>query len=155
MLYRHLADGVLLLHLGVVLFVIAGLALIWAGNLTGWRWVNGPWFRLAHAATIAVVAAQSWLGKFCPLTDLESWLRVQAGSSGYREGFIEHWVQRMLYYEAPFWVFTLAYTAFGLLVLATWWAFPPRRRRREDMPSSPGSSSPPMSGEGGLFHRRQ
>jgi membrane protein implicated in regulation of membrane protease activity len=32
-----------------------------------------------------------------------------------------------LYYEAPFWVFTLAYTAFAILVLLAWWRFPPRR----------------------------
>jgi hypothetical protein len=51
---------------------------------------------------------------------------VKAGSAAYGQSFIEHWVQRVLYYEAPFWVFTLVYTAFGLLVLAAWWYFPPR-----------------------------
>lgn len=128
--YQVLADSVLLLHFAVVVFVIGGLALIIAGNtLASWPWVNGLWFRLAHAAAIGFVVAQTWLGKICPLTTLESWLRVRAGSASYNKSFIEDWVQRLLFYEAPSWVFTLAYTMFGLLVLVSWWYFPPRRRK--------------------------
>ena len=128
--YQFFADVVLLLHFGVVLFVVGGFVLIVAGNLRGWRWVNSRRFRLVHVAAIAVVVAQSWLGQDCPLTTLESWLRVQANGRAYDRGFIEHWVQRVLFYEAPFWVFVLAYTAFGLLVVAAWWYFPPRRPSR-------------------------
>ena len=123
-----LADMVLLAHFGLVVFVVGGLAVILVGNLLAWRWVNNPWFRLAHIAAIAVVVAESWLGITCPLTTLESWLRAQAGVSGYEASFIEHWVQRILFHEAPPWVFASAYTAFGLLVAAAWWYFPPRRR---------------------------
>ncbi|HEY9023514.1 MAG TPA: DUF2784 domain-containing protein, partial [Burkholderiaceae bacterium] len=82
-------------------------------------------------AAIAVIVVQSWLGEVCPLTTLESWLRVQAGSAAYDRSFIEHWVQRLLYHELPFWVFVLAYTVFGLLVLGCWWYFPPHRKRRQ------------------------
>ncbi len=128
--YQFLADAVLLLHFGVVLFVIGGLVLIVAGNLRGWPWVNRLWFRLAHLAAIAVVVTQAWLGQVCPLTTLESWLRVQAGLPAYSQSFIEHWLQRILFYEAPFWVFALVYTGFGLLVAAAWWYFPPRYGKR-------------------------
>lgn len=127
--YQFFADAVLALHFGIVVFVVGGLVLVVAGNALGWRWVNAFGFRLAHLVAIAVVVAQSWLGEVCPLTTLESWLRVRAGSAGYRGSFVEHWVQRLLYYEAPFWVFVLAYTLFALLVLACWWYFPPRRKR--------------------------
>jgi polyferredoxin len=75
-----------------------------------------------------VVVVQAWLGELCPLTVLESWLREQAGEAAYAASFIEHWVQRVLYCEAPLWVFTLVYTVFGLLVAAAWWYFPPSRR---------------------------
>lgn len=129
--YQLLADAVLLLHFGIVLFVIGGLMLVVAGNLLGrWPWVNGWWFRLAHLLAIGVIVAQAWLGQVCALTTLESWLRVQAGALPYRNSFIEHWVQRLLFYDAPFWVFALAYTVFGLLVLGAWWYFPPRYRKR-------------------------
>jgi hypothetical protein len=127
MTYRLLADAVLLLHLGIVAFVVGGLVVVVAGNLVHWRWVNSLRFRVAHLVAIGVVVAQSWLAKVCPLTTLESWLREQAGETAYNSSFVQHWVQRVLYYEAPFWVFTLAYTVFGLLVAAAWWYFPPRK----------------------------
>ncbi|MBS4049802.1 MAG: DUF2784 domain-containing protein, partial [Methylomonas sp.] len=76
---------------------------------------------------IAFVAAQAWLGALCPLTALESWLRVQAGEEGYGKSFIEHWLQRIVFHEAPAWVFTLAYSVFALLVVAAWRYFPPMR----------------------------
>jgi len=124
--YQLLADAVLLLHFGIVLFVVGGLALVIAGNMLNWPWVNSLWFRIAHAMAIGIVVAQAWLDEVCPLTTLESWLRVQAGSPSYSKSFVEHWVERLLFYEAPAWVFTLAYTVFGLLVVAAWWYFPPR-----------------------------
>jgi polyferredoxin len=125
--YRLLADAVLVLHCAIAVFVVGGLALVVVGNVRGWHWVNNLWLRLAHLAAIGVVVAQAWLGKICPLTTLESWLRAQAGEAPYSTSFIQHWMQRVLYYEAPFWVFTLAYTVFGLLVVASWWRFPPGR----------------------------
>jgi hypothetical protein len=125
--YRLLADAVLVLHLGVVAFVIGGLLLVVIGNRRGWPWVNAGWFRLAHLAAIGFVVAQSWLGDLCPLTTLESWLRLQAGGPAYgHQGFIEHWVGRILFYDAPAWLFTVVYTVFGLLVVAAWWRYPPR-----------------------------
>jgi hypothetical protein len=137
--YQLLADAVLVVHFGVVLFVVGGLVVVLAGNWLHWRWVNGWWFRLAHLGAIAFVVVQAWLGRLCPLTTLESWLRLQAGSPSYGTSFIEHWVQRLIYYEAPAWVFTAAYTLFGAGVIAAWWRYPPRRsgpaetaRRRDD-----------------------
>ena len=132
--YQTLADAVLVLHAALVVSVVGGLLLILLGNLAGWRWVNAWWFRLTHLATIAVVVLQSWLGVTCPLTSLEMTLRAKARASTYTGGFIEHWVQRLLYYEAPAWVFALVYTLFGLSVLITWWAWPPTRRRRDNGP---------------------
>ena len=125
--YPLLADAVLLIHFGVVLFVVGGLGVVVAGNWLGWRWVNGWWFRLTHLAAIAVIAVQAWLGQYCPLTILESWLRVRSGSPGYDKSFIEHWVQRLIYYDAPLWLFALIYTGFAALVILAWRRFPPRR----------------------------
>ena len=125
--WRLLADAVLVLHAGVVLFVVLGLPLIWIGVARGWRLARALWLRLAHLAAIGVVAAQAWLGVVCPLTTAEMWLRAQAHGATYRGGFIEHWLQRLLYWDLPGWVFVLAYTLFALLVAATWVVFPPRR----------------------------
>jgi polyferredoxin len=123
-----LADVVLVMHAGIVLFVVGGLIAIVVGNLLGWQMVNAWSFRVAHLAAIAVVVAETWLGITCPLTTVEVWLRERAGGDGYQSGFIEHWLQQLLFYDAPAWVFTLAYTLFALLVVAAWWRYPPRRR---------------------------
>lgn len=127
MLYQTFADAVLLLHFAVVIFVVAGLPVIVVGNRRGWAWVNKRWLRLAHLVAIAVVVVQAWLGQYCALTVLESHLRLQAGQALYERSFIEHWVQRLLYHEAPFWVFVLVYTGFGVLVAWAWWRYPPGR----------------------------
>ena len=115
--------------MAVVLFVVGGLVLVVVGNFSGWSWVNLVSFRLLHLAAIGTVVAQSWFGITCPLTTLESWLRLQAGSKAYQTSFIEHWLHQLLFYEAPGWVFTLAYSLFALLVAASWWLFPPTLSR--------------------------
>ena len=123
--YGLLADTVLALHVGVVLFVVGGFVLILVGNLRSWRWVNAPGLRIAHLAAIGVVVAEAWFGVAYPLTALEMWLRTRAQATTYAGGFIEHWLSRFLYHDAPPWVFTAVYSLFALAVAATWWRFPP------------------------------
>lgn len=124
-----LADAVLVLHVAIVLFVVGGLVLVVGGNLAGWRWVNHWWLRLAHLAAIGTVVAEAWLGITCPLTTWEIALRGAAGQPAYAGGFLQHWLHRLLYWDAPAWVFTLAYTVFGLAVAWAWWRWPPQRSR--------------------------
>ena len=127
--FQLLADIVLILHVALVLFVVGGLLLIVLGNFFQWHWVNRFWFRLSHLATIVFVAAEAWLGFVCPLTTLEMWLRAKASANTYEGSFIEHWLQALLFWQAPAWVFTLAYTLFALAVAAVWWRFPPQRKK--------------------------
>ncbi|TCS39274.1 uncharacterized protein DUF2784 [Paucimonas lemoignei] len=126
-IYRLLADAVLILHFAIVAFLVGGLVMIMIGNLLGWSWVNRLWFRTGHLAAIGIVVLQSWAGIDCPFTTLEAWLRYKAGMPAYGETFIEHWLAAWLFYEAPWWTFVTAYSAFGLLVAIAWWRFPPRR----------------------------
>ncbi|SFM13018.1 DUF2784 domain-containing protein [Marinobacter zhejiangensis] len=129
MLYQWLADGVLIVHVAVVLFVVLGLVLTVVGGAWGWQWVRNRWFRIGHLLTIAIVVLQAWLGVLCPLTTLEVWLRGQAAGGGFSGSFIGYWLQRLLYYQAPEWFFVLAYTGFALLVILVWWRIPPDRWR--------------------------
>lgn len=130
--YQLFAGAVLLLHFSIVVFVVGGLVLIIVGNMRGRHWVNALWFRLAHLGAIGIVAAESWFGITCPLTTLEIWLRSKAGGAVYNVSFMEHWLQRLIYYDAPSWAFVLGYSLFGLLVLVIWWYFPPGPKRRYD-----------------------
>jgi len=87
MLYRLLADVVLVAHLGFVLFVVAGGFLIL-------RWPEMAWVQLPSAFWGLVV---EWSGWICPLTPLENRLRAQGGGAGYAGGFVEHYLVPVLY----------------------------------------------------------
>lgn len=128
--HQLLADLVLTLHFGIVVFVVGLPPMVLVGNQRRWRWVNALGVRLAHLLAIGVVVLQSWLGAVCPLTQLEMWLRAQAQQSVYAGSFVEYWLRHLLYYDAPVWVFTLVYTLFGLVVVALWWRYPPQRHGR-------------------------
>lgn len=124
-----LADFVLVVHALFVGFVVIGQALILGGLWRGWVWVRQRAFRLAHLAAIGVVVLQGWLGMLCPLTIIENALRQRAGQLPYTGSFIQHWLHRIIFYEADGWVFTAVYTAFAALVALTWYYAPPRARR--------------------------
>lgn len=121
------ADVILLLHVVFVAFVVIGLLLILVGKVCAWSWIRNPWFRLIHLAAITVVIIQSWLGLICPLTTIEMALRSRAGDTVYSGSFISHWLESILYYQAPPWAFVLSYMAFGAAVVASWFWIRPRR----------------------------
>jgi len=128
--YQILSDIVLLLHSLFVVFIIIALLLTVVGGFRQWLWIRNWWFRVVHLVGIVVVVAQSWVGILCPLTTLEMWLRGQAGEMQYDRSFIQYWLERLLYYDAPEWVFVVVYTAFGLLVIIAWARFPPQKISR-------------------------
>jgi hypothetical protein len=131
--FRVLADLVLVAHVAFVAFVISGLILILVGGVRGWSWIRNPWFRIAHVFAIGLVVLQAWLGVVCPLTNLEMSLRERAGDATYAGSFMAFWLQKLLYYEAPPFVFAVCYTLFGLAVLGSWCLVRPRgfRERSE------------------------
>ena len=128
--YAIAADGVFLLHLGIVWFVILGLVLTILGGALQWSWVRNAWFRATHLVLIGVVVAQAWVGVVCPLTTWEMALRERAGQQTYDGSFIAHWLGRLLWVELPPWGFLLMYTLFGAAVVATLVFVPPRWPRR-------------------------
>lgn len=125
--WQLLADGILLLHFMIVAFIVVGFVLILVGIAAGWRWVYHRAFRITHLAAIGIVVAQAWLGRLCPLTTWENAARRRAGQDAYSESFVQHWLHRLLFYEAEPWVFTAIYTVFGALVLLVWWLGRSRR----------------------------
>lgn len=125
-----LADAILALHVGIVAFVLLGALAIGVGAWRGWRWVRGFRWRLTHLLLMVFIAAQAWLGALCPLTVWEQALRRHAGQAVYAESFIEHWLSRLIFFEAPWWAFVAAYSAFAALIVLAWFRVPPHRRRR-------------------------
>src|SRR5688500_9147367 len=119
-----MADALLFVHFLIVVFIVGGLVLVWAGAALGWDWVRNPWFRYLHLGAIAYVAGEALLGVMCPLTVWEDMLR-----GGVRaESFVGRWVRQLLFYQAPEWVFTTIYTLWAGATLLTLKFVPPRRK---------------------------
>jgi hypothetical protein len=119
-----IADAILVVHFGIVLFIVGGLIAVWIGAALGWRWIRHRWFRYAHLGAIVFVAGEALLGMACPLTMWEDALR----GGGRAESFVGRWVRWLLFYEAPEWAFTAAYVAWAIATLLTLRAVPPTRR---------------------------
>jgi hypothetical protein len=119
-IYGLLADLILIVHFAFVLFVVLGFALILVGLLADWQWVRNRVFRISHMAAIGIVVLQAWLGQLCPLTIWENQLRRLAGQIPYSESFVQHWLHKVLFYQAEPWVFTATYSAFAALVVLVW-----------------------------------
>jgi Protein of Unknown function (DUF2784) len=138
LIYRIVADLVVIVHFSYIAFVVFGMIAILVGLAMGWSWVRNPWFRVAHLVAIAIVAVQAIAGVVCPLTTLEKALRLRAGQESYPGAFIGYWAHRLTFYQAPAWVFTLCYTLFGVAVLGTFVLAPPRWRKPQPDVSIPG-----------------
>jgi hypothetical protein len=87
MMYRSMADLILLSHFAFALFALFGGLLVL-------RYRKLLWLHLAALLWAVVV---QWANLVCPLTPLENLLRQYGGQTGYEAGFIEHYVSMLLY----------------------------------------------------------
>ena len=120
------ATLILLLHLVVVAFNVFGLIAVPLGKLLRWEFVRGFWWRFAHVLSLAVVALQAVLGRACFLTIWENALRADAGRDV--PPMIAVWINSVLYWPLPLWVFAAGYVGVLLYALMLWRWVPPRLR---------------------------
>jgi hypothetical protein len=109
-----LGDAVLIVHLVIIVFNIAGLIVIPLGGWRGWRIVRIAWLRLLHLGVLAIVAGQAIAGRACILTIWQD--RLTGAQTA--PPLIMTWVNRMIYYNLPIWVFAIIYCAVFLYVVA-------------------------------------
>jgi len=117
--YRALADLVLVVHLGFVVFVALGGLLV----LRSARWA---WAHVPAAVWGVVVEYSGWL---CPLTPLETALRERGGAAGYAGGFIEHYVSAVIYPVGLTRGWQIALGSLALILNACIYVVALRRRR--------------------------
>lgn len=120
MAYRFLADAVLLLHLGFILFVVFGALLVL-------RW---PRLLPLHLAAAAWGAGIELLGAICPLTGVENRMRALAGEAGYSGGFVDHYLLPLIYPGEMTRALQLGLAAGVLVINALLYAWVLRRRRK-------------------------
>jgi hypothetical protein len=130
LLYAWAADGVVLLHLLFIAFVVGGAALLP-------RWPRLLWLHLPALLWGLYVEAS---GNLCPLTPLENDLRALAGAQGYDGGFVEHYLLPLLYPSGLTrklqWLLALAVLTLNAVLYGRWLAMRPSRVRRRD-PAAP------------------
>jgi len=120
-----LGQAILALHLAVIAFNVLGLAAIPLGAAMGWGWVRVRWWRVLHLASWAVVALQALLGRACFLT---IWQDRLTGAGGAEPPLIMRWVNGLIYWPLPIWVFGAIYVALFAAVVAFWWLVPASAR---------------------------
>jgi hypothetical protein len=118
-----LGQLVLALHLLVIGFNVAGLVAIPLGAWRGWSWVRIRWWRALHLISWVVVAVQAVLGRACFLT---LWQDDLTGG-GAEDPMIMRWVNGLIYWDLPMWVFAALYLTLFAAVLALWKVVPPQR----------------------------
>lgn len=104
MMYSLAADLVLVMHFLFIAFALGGAALVFK-----WRWLAA--LQIPAAAWAALIEFRGWI---CPLTPLEQTLRRAAGETGYQGGFIEHYLEPVIY---PAGLTPKIQTVIGLIVV--------------------------------------
>ncbi|HEV2609359.1 MAG TPA: DUF2784 domain-containing protein [Noviherbaspirillum sp.] len=87
MLYRFLADIVLITHFAFAVFTLLGGLLL----------LRYPRLMPLHLAALCWAVIVQWANLICPLTPLENYLRVLGDQDGYAAGFVEHFVLKVMY----------------------------------------------------------
>ena len=119
MWYRAGADLMVVVHLVFIGFVVGGVFLTW-------RWPLIIW---AHIPAVIYGALVEFAGFACPLTLLENDLRQRAGEAGYRDGFIAHYLVKVIYPPGLTHAMQIGLGVLLLLVaIIGYWGFLRRRR---------------------------
>ncbi|WP_432884733.1 DUF2784 domain-containing protein [Kribbella sp. CA-245084] len=89
MIWRALADVVMVVHGALLLFFVVGAFL-------AWRWPKLIWFHLAIVVWNLVIVLVDF---GCPVTATEKYFRRQGGESVYAAGYIHHYLEGHLWPE--------------------------------------------------------
>lgn len=87
MVYKLAANAVALIHLAFIVFVIVGGVLLL-------RWPKLMWLHIPAAVWGALIEFAGW---YCPLTSIENACLRRAGEAGYSDGFVAHYIFRLIY----------------------------------------------------------
>ena len=139
MIYRLLADTVVVIHALFIVFTVLGGLLVL-------RW---PKLMLLHLPAAAWgVIVQVVVGGRCPLTPLEWHFRERGGEAGYHDSFIDHYITNLIYVDNPpdwlhpvlgVFVLTVNLTVYGILIARF------MRRRRDRAAGGTGNGEAPQT----------
>ncbi len=132
MLYRLLADLVVVAHLLFIIYAILG------GLLGLWN----RWSLAVHVPAAVWIAIIEFRGWICPLTPLENRLRSAGGAAGYAGGFVEHYLIPVIYPAGLTRTMQFVLGGVAVVVNVAVYSFV-LRRRPSSSHSSPKTVAPP------------
>ena len=88
--YRLSADLVVVTHVAFLVFVVAGSLVVRRRPRLAWL----------HAPALMWAVTSITIGLPCPLTPLEKLLRRSGGERAYEGGFVDHYVEAVVYPES-------------------------------------------------------
>src|SRR4029077_8036575 len=94
-----------------------------------WMWVRNPWFRTTHLVAILIVVYELMVKANCPLTTWEMQLRGSAGKATNQTTFMDRLLSFILVADAPRWLVTDLYFAFGIAIVLLFVFAPPRWKK--------------------------
>jgi len=133
MLFRVLADLIVVVHFAFVVFVVLGGLLV----------IRRPSLAWVHLPAVVWGVWIEFSGWICPLTPLENHLRARGGGDVYDVSFVERYLMPVLYPESLARELQVALGAFVIIVNAVIYIAvcqagplgfrsPARRRRRRE-----------------------
>jgi hypothetical protein len=125
--YRFLADAVVVVHFAFVIFVAVG-------GLLAWRWPRVLWL---HVPAVVWAVGIVTVGYECPLTPLERYFRRLGGEVASRRGFIDHYVEGVIYPEK----YTPLLRAIAAVLIVVGWTGALVKTRRPAPPPTGGGAT--------------
>jgi hypothetical protein len=119
-----MVQAVLAVHVTVILFNVFGLVAVPIGAICNWRFVHIRWWRVLYLLSLAAVAAQALAGRACFLT---IWQNDLTASAQPATPLIVRWIDLLVYWRLPIWMFAALYVLVFAYALALLWLV--RRQR--------------------------
>ncbi len=122
MVAHALAELVMVVHFAVLLFLVVG-------GFLAWRWPRVLYFHLAMATWGLLIVL---FPLACPLTWLENELRAAAGRPQLANGFIDTYIDGVLYPDSAA---RLVQVLVAVVVLVSWTGYYLKRRDEQASPT--------------------
>ena len=121
----QIADIILVLHFGIILFITSLFFLIPVGYKFNWIFTKNIKIRVFHAGLMTFVTIEKFLGMACPLTYLENYFL--GNNENENKLFLSYWLNKIIYWDLPSYFFLIMYLICLVWTFIMLYIFPPKK----------------------------